>query len=116
MRRLIVWLTLTASGERFRLHGLWPNHVRTPTVAASGLSGHLIYGGEGHLSEYAGLDLAGSIVLLEFNTGNRWLEAASLGARASDVIEPEATSGREAGAKFSFTVPFADGTVAAPGE
>ena len=93
-------LTLTASGERFRLHGLWPNHVRTPTVPAAGLSGHLIYGGAGHLSEYAGLDLAGSIVLLEFNTGHRWLEAASLGARAIVFIEPQATSGREAGAKF----------------
>ena len=93
-------LSLTATEERFRLDGLWPNHVRTPTVQAPGISAPLIYGGQGHLAEYNGKELTGSIVLLEFNTGNRWLEVASLGARAIVFIEPEATSWREANTKF----------------
>ena len=93
-------LSISATGERFRLDGLWPNHVRTPTVPPPGISGHLIYGGQGHLAEYNGREMAGSIVLLEFNTGSRWLEAASLGARAIIFIEPEATSWREASTKF----------------
>ncbi len=98
-------LDISATGERFRLDGLWPNHVRTTTVEPGGITGHLIYGGQGHLAEYNGQEMAGSIILLEFNTGTRWLEAASLGARAIIFIEPEGTSWREASTKF-LSVPL----------
>ena len=46
----------------------------------------------------------GSIVLLDFNSGTRWINAAMLGARAAIFIEPETTIRGEAENKF-LTVP-----------
>ena len=93
-------LVIAETGERFHLDGLWPNHVRTTTVPAAGLTAQLIYGGDGRVAELNGHEVAGSAVLLEFNTGNRWLQAASLGARAILFIEPDASSWRQANTKF----------------
>ena len=98
-------MTILDTGERFGLDGLWPNHVRTNTVGVEGLTGHLINGGSGRLAEFNGRELAGSIVLLEFNSGNRWLQAASLGARAILFIAPESTFWSEANTKF-LSVPL----------
>ncbi len=46
----------------------------------------------------------GSIVLVDFNSGTRWINAAMLGAKAVIFIEPEATIRGEAENKF-LTVP-----------
>ena len=46
----------------------------------------------------------GSIILAEFNSGTRWINAAMLGARAVIFIEPETTVRGEAENKF-LTVP-----------
>jgi len=45
-------LTLTESGERFTLYGMWPNLVRTPTLPPEGYLGELIYGGAGEWANY----------------------------------------------------------------
>ena len=92
-------LLLTESGERYGLYGLWPNLVRTPTLPE--YAGEMIYGGDGDWAEYAGLELDGRVVLMEFNSWSRWLQAASLGARAIVFIEPEETTRNQAAAKYS---------------
>lgn len=92
-------LLLTDSGERYGLYGLWPNLVRTPTLPE--YAGEMIYGGEGEWADYAGVELDGRVVLLEFNSWNHWLQAASLGARAIVFIEPEETTSSQAAAKYS---------------
>ncbi len=46
----------------------------------------------------------GSIVLIDFNSGTRWINAAMLGAKAAIFIEPETTIRGEAENKF-LTVP-----------
>ena len=46
----------------------------------------------------------GSIVLVDFNSGTRWINAAMLGAKAAIFIEPETTIRGEAENKF-LTVP-----------
>ena len=68
--------------------------MRTTTIAPPGHSGQLIYGGTGTWTELNGYELEGSVVLLEFNSADRWLEMAALGARAIVFIAPEATSSR----------------------
>ena len=92
-------LLLTASGERHVLYGLWPNLVRTPTLPE--YAGEMIYGGDGEWDDYAGRELQGRVVLMEFNSWSRWLQAASLGARAIVFIEPEETTRSQAMAKYS---------------
>ena len=87
-------LTLTRTGEHFELQSLWPNEVRTPTLPAAGYEGALVYGGEGLLAQLPAV-LAGRVLLMEFNSGRRWLDVAALGVRAVIFIEPEGTSFRQ---------------------
>ena len=74
----------TASSPTPRLHmyPLWPNLVRTPTLPANGLTAPLIYVGDGRLNHFNGKDVDGSIVMVDFNCGEEWLNAPRLGARA----------------------------------
>jgi ABC-type antimicrobial peptide transport system permease subunit len=83
-----------------KLYPLWPNLVRTSQLAPEGITGTLIYAGDGELSRFNGKDVKGSIVLLDFNCGLRWLNAPMLGAAAVIFIEPEETTRGEAERKY----------------
>ncbi len=83
------------------LHGIWPNLVRTTTLPEGGIEAPIIYGGDGSFRDLKGKPLDGVIVVLEFNSWNNWLRAASLGARAFIFIEPEQTTGAQADEKFT---------------
>ncbi|MBX3118255.1 MAG: M28 family peptidase [Fimbriimonadaceae bacterium] len=85
-------------GENVTAYPLWPNLVRTSTCD---VSGPIVYGGMGSLDDLKGLDVAGSIVILEFNTGTRWRNAAKLGAKAIVFIEPSDTDRVQAEDTFS---------------
>jgi hypothetical protein len=81
---------------------MWPNLVRTSTCD---VKGSLVYGGDGTLEFLNGKDVKGSIVVLEYNSGGRWKNAAKLGAKAIVFIEPTTTIRSESEQKFS-TVPL----------
>ncbi|MEE3258528.1 MAG: FtsX-like permease family protein [Candidatus Latescibacterota bacterium] len=87
--------------EPYTLYGLWPNLVRTPTLPPEGYRGEMIYGGGGEWADLNGLEVEGRVVLMEFNSWHRWLQPASLGARAIVFIEPEETTGQQGTAKYS---------------
>ncbi len=59
-------------------YALWPNLVET--CATPGITGKLIYIGKGE--EFKGLDMNGAIVVMGFDSGDRWVKAVSLGAAA----------------------------------
>ena len=61
----------------------------------------MIYGGRGEWSDFDGHAMDGRIVLLEFDSWNHWLRAASLGARAVVFIEPEQANRHQAAAKYA---------------
>ncbi len=90
----------TGLPKPFALQPLWPNLVRTSTLPASGISGPLIYAGRGELSNFRGKSVQGSIVLLDFNCGTDWLNAARLGAKAIIFIAPTQTMRGEGESKF----------------
>ena len=82
-------------GSAHELFCIWPNLVATPTLPPEGLAGTLVYGRAGTLADLAGLEVEGSVLLLDFTSGDNWLKAAELGAAA--VIfreEPPAEAGR----------------------
>ena len=83
-----------------KLYGLWPNGVRTPSLPEGGVRGPLIYGGKGNLEELDGLPVEGSIVLLDFDGGQNYLNPASLGARAVVFFENGAVTREQAADKF----------------
>jgi len=91
---------LQIDGARHELSAMWPNLARTCQVPRAGISGRVIYAKGGTLSDFDHQHVAGSIVLLDFNAGQSWLNAALLGAAAVVFIEPERTTRGEAEVKF----------------
>ncbi|MBM3277691.1 MAG: ABC transporter permease [Candidatus Handelsmanbacteria bacterium] len=85
-------LEVPATGQRWPLHGLWPNLVVPATTSPGGLELPLIWGGRGEWEELEGQEVAGSAVLMEYHSWNHWLRAASLGARALVFVAPEQAS------------------------
>ncbi len=80
--------TLTIGGRQVPLYCMMPNYVRTPTTDEDGITGRLVWAGEGRLEDFNGKELPGSIVLMDFNSVTRWLNAAKLGASAIVFVEP----------------------------
>lgn len=96
--------TLSLEGTTWStaVYPLWPNLVRTSTCD---VQGRFLYGGDGSLEFLNGKKVKDSIVLMEFNTGDRWRNAAKLGAKAIVFLAPITSTRSEAEQKFS-TVPL----------
>ncbi|MFW5868527.1 MAG: M28 family peptidase, partial [Armatimonadota bacterium] len=92
--------SLEVDDETYDIHGLWPNLVRSSAVPAEGITGPVIYGAGGRLSEFNGVDVKDAIVLMDFNSGQNWLHAPLLDAGAVVFIGPENTSRGEAESKW----------------
>ncbi len=90
----------TSDGREQEILPLWPNLVRCPKTPPGGLTGKLIYAGNGELRSFNGLEVINSIVMVDFNCGNRWFNALLLGAQAVLFIEPNTTLRGEAEEKF----------------
>ncbi|MEM2888536.1 MAG: M28 family peptidase [Candidatus Bathyarchaeia archaeon] len=82
-------------------YNLWPNYIQTSFTPYQGLDGKLIYAKSGSLSDFNGLDVKDSIVLMNFNSNDNWINAMKLGAKAVIFIEPNSTDWFEANAKLS---------------
>ncbi len=93
-------LRVVGDSAEVALHGLWPNLVKTSTLPEGGLKGQLIDGGSGELRDLDGKTIEGNVVLLDFNSGDRWLNCAYLGAAAVLFIEPDSTVYLEGEKKF----------------
>jgi len=90
----------SSSGNRsFKLYPLWPNLVATVSLKDEGITGPLIYVGDGALSDLNYKKVEGSIALMEFNSGSRWLNLVAHGAKAVIFIAPQFTVADEAGTK-----------------
>jgi hypothetical protein len=93
-------LVVEANGVTIPIHAVWPNLVKTSTLPEGGVHTHLVYGGGGDFSDFDGRKMDGAAVLMEFNSWNNWLNAATLGAQQIIFIEPDTTSYSEAEQKF----------------
>jgi hypothetical protein len=94
---------LRVGEQEIPVYGLWPNLVRTPTVAPEGVEALMIYGGSGDWTDFDGQEVEGRIVLMEFNSEDRWLHAGALGARAVVFIAPETSTWLQANDKYVGT-------------
>lgn len=92
-------------GKNYTAHSLVPNSVQSCKIPSAGLSGTLVYGGLGEYSDLDGKEINGSIIVLEFNSGNNWLNTASLGAKGVIFIAPDDTDRFEAEEK-SIDIPL----------
>jgi ABC-type antimicrobial peptide transport system permease subunit len=92
------------NGTTFKAYALWPNGlIQTSNTPIQGYCGKLIYVGKGDLKDFDGKDVLGSIVLMDYDSGSNWLNAAKLGAKAVIFIESKEFSRYEALDKFLMT-------------
>jgi hypothetical protein len=92
--------SLEVGGRKVPVHCCWPNAARTPQTEPQGLTGPLVWGGEGYYGDFDGKPMKGAVVLMAFNSSTRWLNAASLGARAIIFLEPDSPFRSEAEQKY----------------
>ena len=95
-------VVVPSQGKVIEAYALWPNSVQTSRTPEP-VEGQLICGGHGELQEFNGKVVSGSIVLMEFNSEDNWLEAAKLGAKAVIFTFPPESSYDEARSKFLIT-------------
>ncbi len=93
-------LTLSNTGETMRLHGIWPNLVKTSTLPEGGVDAHLVDAGKGDYVAMDGFEVEGAAVIMDFNSGDAWINAAYLGASALIFVEPDSTVYLEGEKKF----------------
>ena len=94
------FLQVVGSDESVPIHGLWPNLVKTSTLPEGGMTRRLIDAGAGEYADMDGKQVEGAMALMDFNSGDAWLNAAYLGARAILFIEPDSTVYLEGEKKF----------------
>ncbi len=94
------FLQIVGSDEQVPIHGLWPNLVKTSTLPEGGMTKHLIDAGAGEYADMEGKQVEGAVALMDFNSGDAWLNAAYLGAQAIIFIEPDSTVYLEGEKKF----------------
>ena len=73
---------LSIGSTSLPIYPLYYNAITPQNLSAEGLQGDLIYVGKGELGDFNGFEVVGSIVLMDFDSGRNWLNAASLGAKA----------------------------------
>ena len=93
-------LTVAGSGEEIKLHCLWPNHVQTPSIPGEGATGSLLYAGRGSFEEMNGKPIEGSVVMMEFDCDQSFLNPRMLGAKAIIFYDSGSVSQGQALAKF----------------
>ena len=82
------------------LFSVWPNLIRTSTLPPGGLTARMYYVGEGDWEDFNGIEVADAIIMMDFNTGLNWQNAANLGARAVVFAEPDKTNRVEGEEKY----------------
>jgi len=94
--------TLQLGGRTLEIAPVYPNQVVASTTPKDGLSGPLVYAGQGRPADFNGQKVEGSIVALDFNSGMNWITAADLGAKAIVFLAPQDTDRGQAERKFAF--------------
>ena len=89
---LVILEPTTLESRSIPLYALWPNLVRTSTTPPGGITGKLHYVGNGEWEDFNGIDPAGAVFLMDFNSGVNWQRAALLGAGAVIFAEPDETT------------------------
>jgi len=93
-----------SDNRSIKAYTVWPNSIQTSMIPVEGLTGNLIYVGAGELEDFNGKDVDESIVLMNFNSFDNWLNAAKLGAKAVIFVSsPFMENNYEAMAKFVAT-------------
>ncbi|MCW4020920.1 MAG: M28 family peptidase [Candidatus Bathyarchaeota archaeon] len=103
------------NGTLVEIHPIVPNFVCPSVTPPEGITSKIIYGSTGELTQLDGKDVNGSIVLLDWNSGMNWLQAAQLGAEAVIFLPPEQVLGSTYGMGPWYREEVATGGYSTPG-
>ena len=80
-------IQVPGSGLEEPIHPLRGNAITPQTIAEPGLSGPLVWAGQGRMSDYNGKTVEGAVILMDLESGANWLNAAALGASALIYVD-----------------------------
>ncbi len=75
-------LRSTDGALELQLEPMRPNGIRPPTTPPEGITGPLLYVGNGSVAALEGKDPYGTIAVMDWDASDRWLSVFRLGARA----------------------------------
>lgn len=78
----VVSASIEVNGTSLQLYPWGPNMVYLPMTPPEGLTGRLLYVGDGNFAQFNGKSVKGSIVLMDLASYSNWLNASMLGASA----------------------------------
>ena len=73
-------------GRVERVYPFWPAQVRVCSTPPAGISGRLVYAGECRYEQLRPASMRGQIAVVEATAGERWTQAAYVGARAILIL------------------------------
>ncbi len=84
-------LTVPDRGLTLSIRPIRGNAISPEAIPPQGMEGPLIYVGPGELRDFNGKEIADAIVLMEFESGKNWLNAATLGAKSLIYVDRGST-------------------------
>ncbi|WP_247648437.1 FtsX-like permease family protein [Pseudodesulfovibrio sp. zrk46] len=93
-------LHLRGGGHKVALKQLRSNALSPGAVTPPGLMGPMLYAGQGNVADFNGMDVQGSVVLMDMDSGKNWNNAAMLGARALIFVGSGGDGGEVPRARF----------------
>lgn len=69
-------------GAKLFLQQIRPNGIVPPVTPPEGIQGEILHAGKGTMADYGEVSPLGKIVVLDYNSGETWLRAFRLGAKA----------------------------------
>ena len=83
------YLTFNSDNETLRIYPMRPNFGIPSTTPPEGITGRLVYVKKGHLVDFDGQEIEGNIVVMDWESGKNWINAAKLGAKAVIFLPPK---------------------------
>ncbi|MCD6563778.1 MAG: M28 family peptidase, partial [Thermoproteales archaeon] len=95
------YIEIKGLSKKIDAYSLYPNLVALGGTV--NLTGKLIYVKDGSYQYINGKPIANNIILIDFNSGKKWLDLVALGAKAVIFIAPEDTTRIEAEKKVTLS-------------
>jgi hypothetical protein len=80
-------LSLADRGITIPIHPINSNAISPQKIGPPGISGPLVYAGSGEPDKFTGKAVKDAIILMELESGENWLYAADLGAKALIYVD-----------------------------
>jgi hypothetical protein len=95
-KTLVCTATLEGRSEPLQLLTMRPNGIIPPVTPPEGITGPIVHVGMATADDFARQSVRDAIVVADYNTGDSWLRAFRLGAKAVIFTRTETTDSRHA--------------------